>query len=213
MNEKNKKEKKNFFTKLKEAWRNPHKKAGIKLLMYLIFFVVLISLTMISRGINNIEKEYNKVNNKVNDSDNKYVDKQNKILNDKSNINVVIMINDFEYKINGVLENNVISGYFESNDGIKKIIIKNGVMYEIVDNNEIVFNTVIDCSLFDFENMFDVIKNSNAIIENVNGYKNYTYNISRNNNILNVVIYTNSKSIFKIEYKYDNDEYVIHFDN
>lgn len=206
--------KKNFFTKLKEAWRNPHKKAGIKLLIYLIFFIVLISLTMISRGINDIKKELNKVNNDVVDnSDDKYVDKQNKILNNKNNINIVIMINDFEYKINGVLENNIINGYFENAEGIKKIVIRNGVMYEIVDNNEEVFNTVIDCSLFDFKKMFDVIKNNNSIIQNIDGNKNYTYNINRDNSVLNVVVYTNSKNISKIEYRYDTDEYVIRFDN
>lgn len=206
--------KKNFFTKLKEAWRNPHKKAGIKLLIYLIFFIVLISLTMISRGINDIKKELNKVNNDaVDNNDDKYVDKQNKILNNKNNINIVIMINDFEYKINGVLENNIINGYFENSEGIKKIVIRNGVMYEIVDNNEEVFNTVIDCSLFDFKKMFDVIKNNNSIIQNIDGNKNYTYNINRDNSVLNVVVYTNSKNISKIEYRYDTDEYVIRFDN
>ena len=85
-------------------------------------------------------------------------------------------------------------------------------MYEIVDSNEVLLESVINVNLFDFNNLFNNLKNNNALIENKNNNKDYTYQINDNGRILNVKIYTNENSIYKVEYLIDSDEYVIDFD-
>ena len=85
-------------------------------------------------------------------------------------------------------------------------------MYEIIDSNEVLLESVINVNLFDFNNLFNNLKNNNAFIENNNNNKDYTYQINDNGRILNVKIYTNENSIYKVEYLIDSDEYVIDFD-
>lgn len=215
---KNKKENiKKFWNKLKEIWKDPRKKAGIKLLGYFIFFLIFLSIAAISNGLKKIDNTVSNDNNQIkenskNEDTNKFIDKQNKLLYNKHNVNMVIKINNIEYKINGTLRDNIIEGYLETDNGIKKIIVKNNNMYEIVDSNDVLLESVINVNLFDFDNLFNNLKNNNALIKNKNNNKDYIYQINDNGRILNVKIYTNENSIYKVEYLIDSDEYVIDFD-
>lgn len=203
-----------FFNKLKEAWKNPRKKAGIKLLGYFLFFVVFLSIAAIANSINKIDKTIDKVNNETKEEIdyNNYISKQNNLLNNKHSITSTIKINDYEYNVNGYIDNNIVNGYLESIDGIKKIVIKDNNIYEIVNNEEILLDSVINGNLYNLEYIFNLLKNNNAIINNKDSYKDYSYFINMDNYVLNTKVYTDSNNIYKIEYLIDNDEYVLNFD-
>ena len=208
---------KNILIKLKENWKNPRKRAAIKLGFYFIFFVILFCLANISNALKNIDNTVNnKNNNNVVDKekqDNKrYSEKQNKLLNSKHNINYIIKINDIEYKINGILNNNIIDGYLESNDGIKKINIENDTIYEIINNEKNILNSVIDTKYININYIISTIKLENSVILNKDENKNYKYDIYKDGNNLLINVFTNSENIYKIEINVGNEEYQLNFD-
>lgn len=208
---------KNILIKLKENWKNPRKRAAIKLGFYFIFFVILFCLANISNALKNIDNTVNnKNNNNVVDKekqDNKrYSEKQNKLLNSKHNINYIIKINDIEYKINGMLNNNIIDGYLESNDGIKKINIENDTIYEIINNEKNILNSVIDTKYININYIISTIKLENSVILNKDENKNYKYDIYKDGNNLLINVFTNSENIYKIEINVGNEEYQLNFD-
>lgn len=207
---------KNILIKLKENWKNPRKRAAIKLGFYFIFFVILFCLANISNALKNIDNTVNNKNNNVVDKekqDNKrYSEKQNKLLNSKHNINYIIKINDIEYKINGMLNNNIIDGYLESNDGIKKINIENDTIYEIINNEKNILNSVIDTKYISINYIISTIKLENSVILKKDENKNYKYDIYKDGNNLLINVFTNSESIYKIEINVGNEEYQLNFD-
>ena len=207
---------KNILIKLKENWKNPRKRAAIKLGFYFIFFVILFCLANISNALKNIDNTANNKNNNVVDKekqDNKrYSEKQNKLLNSKHNINYIIKINDIEYKINGMLNNNIIDGYLESNDGIKKINIENDTIYEIINNEKNILNSVIDTKYININYIISTIKLENSVILNKDENKNYKYDIYKDGNNLLINVFTNSENIYKIEINVGNEEYQLNFD-
>ena len=207
---------KNILIKLKENWKNPRKRAAIKLGFYFIFFVILFCLANISNALKNIDNTVNNKNNNVVDKekqDNKrYSEKQNKLLNSKHNINYIIKINDIEYKINGMLNNNIIDGYLESNDGIKKINIENDTIYEIINNEKNILNSVIDTKYININYIISTIKLENSVILNKDENKNYKYDIYKDGNNLLINVFTNSENIYKIEINVGNEEYQLNFD-
>ena len=208
---------KNILIKLKENWKNPRKRAAIKLGFYFIFFVILFCLANISNALKNIDNTVNnKNNNNVVDKDKqdnkRYSEKQNKLLNSKHNINYIIKINDIEYKINGMLNNNIIDGYLESNDGIKKINIENDTIYEIINNEKNILNSVIDTKYININYIISTIKLENSVILNKDENKNYKYDIYKDGNNLLINVFTNSENIYKIEINVGNEEYQLNFD-
>ena len=208
---------KEYHKKFKEAWAIPQKRAGIKLLGYLIFFIILFMTSAIVSRVGNENKIYNESTNTTTKEiikEDKYNNKQNNLLNSKHNINYVINIDDLEYKINGTLENNIINGYLESIDDIKKVIIEEDTLYSLKNEEKIQLETDIDCSLLNLNTIINLIKQNTSIIETIDeNNKNYNYKINYNEKKLNIKIYTNENNIYQIDIIYDNSNYVLNFDN
>lgn len=205
MNENNKF--KDFSYKLKEAWDNPRKKAGIKLLGYLIFFFILFLLAAITSYMD-VSDNSNKMNTTTTTKAvDKYTDKQKSLLKDKYNISYVININENEYKINGTLNNNIITGYLETKNGIKKIIIKDNI-YEVVNEQEILLESELDINIINLENILNTIKQSKALIDIEEETTLYTYNLNDNN----VAIKVNDSHIYEIKVTNDTYSYILNFD-
>lgn len=206
---------KTFFNKLKEAWKNPRKKAGIKLLSYFIFFFILLLLTAVSNYVSYINKD-NNVDTKEKEEikeNSKYIDKQNKLLNNKHSINYKITINNSLYNINGLLKDDVIEGYLENDNNIKKIIIKDNNIYELTDNIENIIDTVINNNYINIKYILNMIKDKNVIIENKDNIKKYKYNFIDNGNNLNIEINTDIDNINSIDIFTNNEEYLLNFYN
>ena len=197
---------KEYYKKFKEAWAIPQKRAGIKLLGYLIFFIILFIISAIVNGVNNTNKVYNEKSQTTTKiiKEDKYSDKLNYLLNNKHSINYVIKINDKEYTINGSL----------NNDEIKKIIIEKYKLYEIKNEEKIELETDIDINLLNLNRVINLIKQKTGIIERIDeNYKNYFYKENYNEKELNIKIYTNENSIYKIDIIHDNYSYNLNFDN
>lgn len=206
---------KSVYTSFKSAWAIPQKRAGIKLIAYFIFFLIFFLIAGIVNRISDTNKIYNEsttTTTKVLKED-KYIDKQDKLLNNKHNVNIIIKINDIEYKINGNLEKNIINGYLEYNDNIKKILVENNTLYEIKNNENNILDLDINCNLLNINYILNLIKNTKTIIERSEKNINYYYTVQINENDNNIKIYTNENNIFKIEIFNDNNKYEINFDN
>lgn len=206
----NKKEQlKELYSKFKSAWADPRKKAGIKLLGYLIFFIILLLFASITSHMNKYTSSNTKTTTTTTVQD-KYNDKQKKLLTNKYSINYVININNIEYKINGNIENNIINGYFETPNGIKKIVFKENNLYEVNNEQEILLETEINKNLIDLEYILNLIKQNSAIISDKEETKTYTYNID--NLGLNIIVTTNEENISQINIKELINTYILNFD-
>lgn len=202
---------KEFYEKLKEDWKNPRKKAGIKLLGYLIFFLIFILLGLISGGINSVNKKDNShtTTTKTNIKEDKYKKKQEDLLTNKYAINYVININNIEYKINGTINNNYVEGYLEFEEDIKKIVIKEGNIFEIKNNEEILLELDIYKNLIDLKYIINLIKQNSALIEDNSISKKYTYNINDN---IKIIVETDEDIITKINISEESNVYSLSFD-
>jgi len=140
----------------------------------------------------------------------KYNDKQKALLTNKHAVNYVININNLEYKINGTIEDNILSGYFETPNGIKKILFKDNNLYELNNEEEILLETEINKNLIDLEYILNLIKQNSAIISDKEETKTYTYNID--NLGLNIIVTTNEENITQINIKESINTYILNFD-
>lgn len=204
---------KELMNKYKEAKKDPRKKAGMKLLGYFIFFIILALLANIAGIIENSNSNNKiKITTTTTKAVDKYVEKQNKLITDKFNINYEIKYNDTIYKINGTLENNIINGYLEDVDNIKKIVIKNNVIYEIKNEIENELEVIFNINYINVEYILNVIKQSSAFIEDEESTKTYLYEI-KNDITTNIYVKTNEEYIEEIIINEDNNEYKLIFDN
>lgn len=208
MNDKNENNKvKEIFLKLKEAWKDKRKKAGLKLLGYFIFFFIFMLMASITSSIKKINTNTSTTTTTTVITD-KYNDKQKDLLTNKYNVSYVINISDNEYKINGTLENNIVNGYLELSSGIKKIVIKNNSVYELVNEEEVLLDSEIDNNYIDLNYIFNLIKQNSAIIKNEDDNKIYSYNIDD----VKYEVICNDASIIKITIVGEKFSYVLNFD-
>lgn len=187
---KNKKDNKikSFYNYLKEAWKDPRKKAGIKLLSYLIFFLILFLLAFITNQINKTNNNTNKEPDKTTKVTDTYINKLNSLLTDKYNIEYTLNNEEKVLKIDGVLNNNQINGYLEYDNTIKKIIIKDSNIYEIVSDVENIINLDYDISILNLNNLITLLKSNSPIKEVKDNISKYTYNVTYKDLSLNIVV-------------------------
>ena len=207
---KNKKEQlKELYSKFKTAWANPRKKAGIQLLGYLIFFVILFLFAAITSNMNKYKTPTNQATTTTLTPD-KYNNKQKFLLTNKYSINYVINVNNVEYKINGTIENNIVNGYFETPNGIKKIVFKENNLYELNNEQETLLESEINKNLIDLEYILNLIKQNSAIISDKEETKIYSYNIEDFG--LNIIVTTTEENISQINITETTNTYTLNFD-
>lgn len=187
---KNKKDSKikSFYNSLKEAWKDPRKKAGIKLLSYFIFFIILFLLAFITNQINKTNNNINKEPDKTTKVTDTYINKLNSLLTDKYNIEYTLNNEEKVLKIDGVLNNNQINGYLEYDNTIKKIVIKDNNIYEIVSDVENIINLDYDISILNLNNLITLLKSNSPIKEVKDNISKYTYNVTYKDLSLNIVV-------------------------
>lgn len=210
---KNKKDSKikSFYNSLKEAWKDPRKKAGIKLLSYFIFFIILFLLAFITNQINKTNNNINKEPDKTTKVTDTYINKLNSLLTDKYNIEYTLNNEEKVLKIDGVLNNNQINGYLEYDNTIKKIVIKENNIYEIVNDVENIINLDYDISLLNLNNLITLLKSNSPIKEVKDNISKYTYNVTYKDLSLNIVV-SMEEYIKKIDITNETLKYYLIFD-
>jgi len=202
---------KELYSKYKEAKKDPRKRAGIKLLGYFIFFFILMLIASITSHMNNYESDNNVTTTTTKPVlTDKYKDKQKDLLTNKYYINYVININSNDYKISGSLENNILSGYLKSSEGIKEIVIKDNNIYEIVNDVENILETEFNKEFVSLNYIINLIKQNSAIISDSDNIKTYTYDIK---DIAKFIVTTNEEMITEIKIEKDDSNYLLSFDN
>lgn len=201
---------KELYSKFKVAWSDPRKRAGIKLLGYLLFFIILFLFAAITSNMNKYKTTTSQTTTTTITID-KYNEKQKSLLTNKYSINYVININNIEYKINGTIENNIVNGYLETPIGIKKIVFKENNLYEINNEQEILLESELNKNLIDLEYIINLIKQNSAIISDKEDKKTYNYNID--NLGLNIIVTTNEENITQINITEATNTYILNFDN
>lgn len=215
---KNKKEEKNnkykeLYLKFKEAWKVPRKRAGIKLLGYLIFFFIFAIMVRVTSSIELSDVDKNTTKKEViKENLESFREKQNSLLDNNHNINYEINIGDLVYKINGDLKDHIIEGYLESNEGIKKVILKENLLYDVTTGVDVVVDLGIEMSKLDINYLVNIMKTNDAYIEDKDNIKTYQYAININDNENTMVVYTNEKNIEKIVITDLSSEYILIFD-
>lgn len=215
---KDKKEEKNnkykeLYLKFKEAWKVPRKRAGIKLLGYFVFFFIFAIMVRVASNMQ-FEDISEKENKEVEIKENleSFREKQNSLLDTEHNVNYEIKIGDLVYKINGDIKDNVIKGYLESNDGIKKVILKDNLLNDVTNGSEELLDLGLEMSKLDINYLVSIMKHNDAYIEDKDGIKSYQYAININDNENTMVVYTNEKTIEKIVITDLSSEYILIFD-
>lgn len=210
---KNKKDSKikSFYNSLKEAWKDPRKKAGIKLLSYFIFFIILFLLAFITNQINKTNNNINKEPDKTTKVTDTYINKLNSLLTDKYNIEYTLNNEEKVLKIDGVLNNNQINGFLEYDNTIKKIVIKDNNIYEIVNDVENIINLDYDISLLNLNNLITLLKSNSPIKEVKDNISKYTYNVTYKDLSLNIIVSTENY-IKEIDITNETLKYYLIFD-
>jgi len=191
-----------YIKKFKELWAIPRYRAIIKLSLYGIMFLLIIIMANISSSMNTNQDETEKTKSYTEII--KLYDLEN------ADINYNLKINNMTYKLEGKLENNLLTGYFDNNNEIKKIVIKENSIYEIKNNEELVneeLNTLINAKLLLPINIIEIVKNESAYINKGIEETTYTFEINDNNIKYEVVISITEEKITNIKVFNEKIEY------
>lgn len=210
----NKEKKENNVTimidKFKEMWAIPQKRAGLKLLGYLVFFVVFLFIASVGSRMekNNYVPSSSTTTTTTVDVDS-YTYKQKQLLENKHFVNYEVKMGDTLYKISGSLSDGILDGYLESVDSIIKIKLKDDILYEVVKGNDVILESDINKDFINIKYIFKVISGARVFKETEGENRIYSYNM--NNNVIKVSL--NTEKIYKIEIIGDSFSYILSFDN
>ena len=198
----------------KEAWAIPQKRAGIKLLGYLIFFIFFFVIAALGSSMesNKVREEVITTTTTLNTESYSY--KQKLLLENKYNVFYDISYGDEKYKINGVLNKGILEGYLESAEDIKKIKLENYVLYDISKDDSVEINH-IDINFISPAIIFKEIMDKRVFIEEVEDLKVYNYkNINNKEDVLglDIKIYVGKENIVKIEVVNGDFSYILNFE-
>lgn len=210
MEEKNKKT-------FKELWADTRMRALIKLGMWFAFFLLIFLILSITALFN--KNPDNNIKEEI---------KQEEVVsaNIPSMLENLISSNyTYEYKINmdntnysytGSKENEEIKGYYESNNGIIKYMVKENNYYEL-NNEELKENNSIiseqDKYILDLNNLLSLIKEYELTNEVLKENDSYNYSILKDNNSYQINIETKLNDISNININYNNVIYNLTFKN
>lgn len=185
---------KEFYNKFKELWGYPRYRALIKLSLYAIMFIIIIIMANISNSMSSTKEEK--------DERKTYSEIINLYNLEIAEIDYNLKINNSTYKLEGKIENNILSAYFDNNIEIKKINIQENTIYEIKNNKQLFneeLNNLIYAKLLIPKNIIDIVKKESAYINKGIEETTYTFKINDNNIKYEIIISINAEKITNIK--------------
>lgn len=199
---------KDYCKLLKELWAIPRYRALIKLCLYGIMFLMIIVMANLYQ-MPTQKQEENKEQTKT------YTEIINSIDLDNCDIVYNITSPNFIYKIEGKIKDNILSGYIESNDTIKKITLKDNNFYQIINNIEYIdeeLNLNLEKSIMMPKNIVGLVSNESAYINKGIEDTTYLFNINFNNQNYEIKLILNLETITNIYVTNNEIEYNIEVD-
>lgn len=203
---KNKEEKE--ISTFRKLWSNPQSRAGIKLLLYIIFIAgVCIFISVNKNIVNEIEQSNNQPLT--------FGDMQNKLINSNYHYNYEVMVNNNKIIYEGKKIDNVNTGYKKTVDKVVEYYIDNTGIYSVSLGVKTLDATIfegIKIDYFDLTKLFKIIELISPLIEHHEEVTSYTYNINTTEEVSSIKIDTNQTGIESIEIHTLNNEYIMNFD-
>ncbi len=186
---------------LKEMWKDPQKKAIIKLGLWFFFFAfVFLFLTVASLfNHNNSKNNDTSDNNKKTEVVEANITKMlEKLIDSDYGFEIKIINQNIIENISGTVKSKITTGYYENNNNILKFSYHDQNYYQIIDNNEVLNNEILNEEYrknIDLPSILEIIKNYEMTNETLKENNEYIYNISDN---YVIKISTNQNNIDKI---------------
>lgn len=195
-----------YIKYFKELWAVPRYRAIIKLSLYaLMFFVLFLMANIYQKG---------KSEELVSEEKYTYTDIINNTNLNNLSIDYTITTSQ-TYTIDGEINNNILTGYIENNEILKKITIKENNIYKINSGIE-TYDSELNTNLIGFfllpSNIIELVNDKQSYIEKTENQSFYTYNILYNNIQYEIKLISNLNKITNIEIKNEQVEYSLNFD-
>ena len=205
-------------SKLKEMWKNPQKKALIKLGLWFAFFALtFIFLSIASLFNNNSTKNIDSKSTEVNEEVLANIPKmlENLIISDYS-YEFKITSLEKSYSYTGTKESSENEGYYESDTGIIKYSVIDDVYYQLNDGELKENQNIIsqeDKELFSLEKILEKVKEYELNNEVINENNKYSYELIDDEILWKVDIYTNGNYINEIKLSSNDFNYDLVYKN
>lgn len=199
---------------LKEMWKDPQKKAIIKLGLWFFFFAfVFLFLTVASLfNHNNSKNNDTSDNNKKTEVVEANITKMlEKLIDSDYGFEIKIINQNIIENISGTVKSKITTGYYENNNNILKFSYHDQNYYQIIDNNEVLNNELLNEEYrknIDLPSILEIIKNYEMTNETLKENNEYIYNISDN---YVIKISTNQNNIDKINITNNDVSYEMKF--
>lgn len=198
---------------LKEMWKDPQKKAIIKLGLWFAFF----ALTFLFLSVASLFSKHNSPNNSNNENNQEEKVEANipkmleKLIDSDYGFEIKIINQNIIENISGTVKSKITTGYYENNNNILKFSYHDQNYYQIIDNNEVLNNELLNEEYrknIDLPSILEIIKNYEMTNETLKENNEYIYNISDN---YVIKISTNQNNIDKINITNNDVSYEMKF--
>lgn len=201
---------------LKEMWKDPQKKAIIKLGLWFVFF----ALTFLFLSIASLFSKHNNLNNNNNENNQNNQEEKveanvpkmlEKLIDSDYGFEIKIINQNIIENISGTVKSKITTGYYENNNNILKFSYHDQNYYQIIDNNEVLNNELLNEEYrknIDLHSILEIIKNYEMTNETLKENNEYIYNISDN---YVIKISTNQNNIDKINITNNDVSYEMKF--
>jgi hypothetical protein len=208
----------NFIDVIKRNCKKyPQFKSLLKLIGWAFFFLIIFILFTISKIKSNIQEERNNnettTTTKVKDEKESYKDVINKLLRDNTKYKYDIELDKKVISISGEINNNVLDGYYETDEGTIHYRVKEEQSYvvkgtkEEIDNN--VFNEIETYFIYPIRLVNILTNNLSTKISNDGVNKHEYKDIKIGDKVYQITVYEDSSKINKIEAISGNYSYII----
>ena len=200
----------NAFEVFMRNYKNvPGFRALIKLLLWFLLFIIIIVVVNVS---NTKETKNDTTTTTTVQSKITYKEILDSYLRDGTTISIEIEANDIKYIINGTLNNNVLTGTYETSDTTTRFKIDESKVYEIKMNEEKENDELLNSFNPDYINpinLINILENEKSIKDIDDYITKYTYNHGSDMIIVNII----SDKLNNIEITSNNIKYNIIYSN
>lgn len=209
---------------LKKCWEDKRLHSLMILIIWIIVLTVLMGIIFLMGAINGSDTKTETPTNEVEtkkDNETKeeiptvlsYYEKLEKLSTNDYAFTYTITKYNEKIKYEGTKENNIIEGYKQDSTGIIKYKIQNQKVYQIfIDYTASISNLYenIDASLLDLNYVISMLKqvdDNDIVITEEENVTTYLYNLTENEEELEIIVTENNESIQEINIHRNNEMY------